>query len=229
MSGGLGRREPTDWAHVDKYPLAAAPTAAAPGSPVVLGINWYEAFDRPTLMADGRYWITSSSTLGQIRGGHAICVKPGTRVDNIGWWEFYDQGQEGACVGFSEARMMSLYNRTRYDGHWLYKQAQQVDNFEGDNYEGTEVRAGMDILRTLGPKRPTQSEPSAAAGISAYRWITGVDEVHRVIGMQLADQLNAVPLVNSWGRGYPHIVWMPDVVLARVLRENGEAVVATDR
>ena len=42
-------------------------------------------------------------------------------------------------------------------------------------------------------------------------------------------QLGAVPLLNSWGRGYPHVVWMPDAVFDRMIREDGEVALVTDR
>ena len=31
-----------------------------------------------------------------------------TTTGGEGWWDFYDQGTEGACVGFGCSRMMSL-------------------------------------------------------------------------------------------------------------------------
>ena len=223
----LGRREPPDFKHVERYPLSAAPGTAAPGSPVVLGIDWYSNFDKPVL-DNGRYWIGRGG-LGSIRGGHAICVKPGVRTDPLGWWDFYNQGNEGACVGFSESRMMSLYNRTRYDARWLYKRAQETDDWPGENYSGTSVRAGMNILRLEGHKRPAQDGPVGGAGIAAYRWLTTVDEILTVIAMPLARTLGAVPLLNSWGKWYPHITWMPGETLDRLLGQYGEATVATDR
>jgi hypothetical protein len=44
MNGPLGRRPPTDWAHVERFPLTAAPTANVP---VVIGINWYRSSTIP--------------------------------------------------------------------------------------------------------------------------------------------------------------------------------------
>src|SRR5262249_26468429 len=110
MAGKLGRREPRTWDHVDKYPLGALASAAQPTRvPVVLGINWYTNFDSP--VKDGlTYWI-GRGDLGTVRGGHAICARPWGVTDGAPWWDFYDQGSEGACVGFSASRMMTLLNR----------------------------------------------------------------------------------------------------------------------
>lgn len=225
----FGRREPSDWKHVERFPLTAATTPDSP-MPVVLGINWYEAFDWP-VPKDGRWWIKETN-LGPVLGGHAICVKPAVLTDPLEWWDFYNQNPYPECVGFSESRAKSLVDRTRYDARWLYAEAQKIDEWPGEDYDGTSVRAGLEILRTRGHRRRiagvTQAE-RPGDGISAYRWLTSVAEVHSVIKMPLADQLGAVPLLQTWGRTYPHIVWLPDSVLERLLDEYGEAATFTDR
>jgi hypothetical protein len=46
----------------------------------------------------------------------------------------------------------------------------------------------------------------------------------------VGDRLGAVGLLNSWGRdGYPHVVWMPDATLDRLIREDGEVGLVVDR
>ncbi len=225
----FGRKEPTDWKHVERFPLTTATTPARP-MPVILGINWYEAFDAP-FVKDGRFWLRDVN-LGAVLGGHAICVKPAVLTDPLAWWDFYDQGNEGSCVGFSESRAKSLVDRTRYGGRWLYKEAQKIDEWPGEDYEGTSLRAGLEILRTRGHRRlinGTLQQERVGDGIAAYRWATSVDEIHSIIKMPLADALGAVPLLQSWGRSYPHIVWLPDVALERLLNEYGEAATFTDR
>lgn len=229
MSHALGRREPTDWKHVDKYPLTADTTPTVPTA-VVLGVNWYSGFDTPVL-AGGRYWIKRTD-LGTIRGGHAVCIKPAYRTDPLGWWDFYNQGREGSCVGFACSRLSSLHNRTRYAARWLYQEAQKIDEWPGESYDGTSVRAGFEMLRSRGHRtllNNVTGEEKPAAGISEYRWATSVEQVHASIQMPLAITLGAIPLLNSWGRDYPHITWMPDEVLARLLAEDGEAGLVTDR
>jgi len=227
----LDRLVPPDWEHVIKYGLSAETTPDTP-TPVVLGINWYAAFDSPELDSKGRYWIGRGS-LGRLRGGHAIAVKCALKTDPLSWWDFYNQGSEGACVGFSCSRMMSLLNRARYEARWLYREAQKVDAWPGENYEGTSVRAGLDVLRSRGHCRVgllgKVYPEDVTAGISVYRWATSPEQVHDTIKMPLADSLNAVPLLNSWGRSYPHIVWLPDEVLFRLIQEDGEAGLVTDR
>src|SRR5215217_1884183 len=118
--GTLGRREPTDWEHVDKYPLRALPKDERPKDvSSAIGINWYPEFDRPTKGRDRRWRVAAPSSTSRRRGGHCICFMPPRVIDPTDWWIFYDQGHEGACVGEGESRMMSLINRRRYDPLWL--------------------------------------------------------------------------------------------------------------
>jgi hypothetical protein len=231
MAGPLGRREPQDWRHVERFALAALPAYERPlGVPGVLGINWYSNFDSPEL--DGNvWWIGRSSSLGSIRGGHAICAKARGLDDLMGWYDFYNQGAEGACVGYSEARMQSLNNRRRYGARDLYLAAQVIDGFpDTPPEEGTSVRAGLEILRTQGAKRVyrgTMYVSDVREGISTYRWATSWDEVRS--SLALLDSYDGVPLLNSWGRSYPHIVRITDEAGARVLNEGGEFAIVTDR
>jgi len=226
----LGRKAPTDWVHVERYPLTATTTPALP-VPSSIGINWYPEFDRPQKSADGR-WRVGTPRIGSTpRGGHCVCVLPVGLRDHASWWKFYDQGAEGACVGFGESRAMSLLNRHRYDARWLYKQAQLGDEWpDTPPGEGTSVRAGLDVLRTVGHIRIygrwSSGEPKASEGIAANRWAMSVDDWLTAIGRPGAGE---VPFLNSWGKSYPHIVWMPTSVIERLMREDGEFPIITDR
>jgi hypothetical protein len=228
MAGPLGRREPTDWAHVERFPLTAVrvPTRV----PVTIGVNWYQAFDNPQKDEKGHYWIGRTSNLGRLRGGHCVCLKPRGVKDPVAWWDFYNQGAEGACVGFGSSRMMSLLNRKRYDARWLYKEAQLVDEWtDTPPEEGTSVRAGMDILRRRGhriSRNGTSGAVEADEGIAANRWATDIGQVVTALGY---DGLGYCDILNSWGRGYPHLTRVPVEVLDRLLREDGEFTLVTDR
>lgn len=229
MSGPLGRKEPTDYQHFALYPLTVETTPDSP-VPVVLGINWYEGFDSP-VRKDNRWYIGLGSDWGGIRGGHAICVEHGWKGDVWQWRLFYNQTRN-SCVGFSESRMMSLLNRVKYDADWLYDEALKVDEWPGEADEGTSLRAGGNVLVNQGHRKwhAEGDEPEAQAdGISVYRWAQSVAEVHAALKNPRADTRGAVPLLNSWGTAYPQRVWLPDDALQRLLSENGEALIPTDR
>jgi hypothetical protein len=254
MAGALGRRTPTDWRHYEKFPLTAQSTPATP-APVAIGVNWYTDFDQP-VQKDGHYWIgLDAKQLGTVRGGHCVCLEPGDQLDanghvarrlqdGQGWWEFYDQGTEGACVGFGCSRMMSLLNRKRYDARWLWDWAKATDDWPetkpGDD-QGTSVRAACEILRSRGHvkwedayagrdyQQRDPETPSAGDGITVYRWARTAAEVHGVLKSPANDRLGAVRVLNSWGSSYPHRVWMPDETLQRLIDEDGEVALVTDR
>jgi hypothetical protein len=229
----LGRREPTDWRHVDKYPITALSAAETPkGVPVVIGVNWYTDFDRPQRVGN-RYLIgRDAANLGHIRGGHCVCIKPERMADPTDWWRVMDQGSEGACVGFGSTRAMMLLNRRRYDAFWLYYEAQKVDEWVGEDYDGTSVRAGMDILRDVGHRRTLKHrtyDVNPNDGIAANRWATSVDDVLTCLNSPRFAADGLVPILNSWGGDYPHYAWMPLDTLQRLLDESGEATIITDR
>jgi hypothetical protein len=215
-AGCLGRRAPTSWEHVDRYPLSALSAAETPTCvPVTIGINWYSNFDNP--VGDGtRWWIgRDHKNLGSIRGGHCVCIRPSSVVDSIAWWDFYDQGAEGACAGFGSSRMMTLLNRKRYTARWLWDWAKAVDEWADTNPgddNGTSVKAAMDVLRLRGHvpwqasyadmdyKQRDALAPHAADGISANRWATTVDQIRPVLASPLQEKLGGVQILNSWGR-----------------------------
>lgn len=197
------------------------------------------------------------------------------------WRRKYDQGREGACVGFSSSMMMSILNRMFYDAPWLYHEAQNRDEWsDTPPEEGTSVRAAMDVLRDVGHRRVldgVSQAPLPAFGIAANRWATDVNELrtciangspfvlgtnwytnfdtptvkriwfglvkeywigegplgsirggHAICCYAASDKRQAFGLVNSWGLSYP-LVWMPYTTMQRLLNEQGEATVITDR
>lgn len=97
----------------------------------------------------------------------------------------YDQGEEGACVGFAASWAMSILNRQFYDARWLYHEAQGVDEWPGENYSGTSVRAAMDVLRTVGHRflhRHRHEHMSELRhGIERNEWATTADQVRSCI------------------------------------------------
>ena len=110
---------------------------------------------------------------------------------NTNWRHLYNQGAEGACVGFASSLMMSILNRHFYDAPWLYRMAQEADEWpETPPEEGTSVRAGMDVLRAVGHRRRLVSQaanlatsyvPDLKHGIIENRWARNVDELRTCI------------------------------------------------
>jgi hypothetical protein len=89
-----------------------------------------------------------------------------------GW--FGDQGQTSACVGYSWTGWLTAGPTTQVTKNWdtyarsTYKTAQTLDEWEGEAYDGTSVRAGAKALQADGY-------------ITEYRWAWTIDEVVRAI------------------------------------------------
>jgi len=212
--------------------MDTVPTVA---TPVVIGVNWYRNFYEPVKKGT-RYWIgLDSKNLGKLMGGHCVCIKPTSLNDPRSWYYYYDQGEEGACVGFGSSRAMSLIERVRFDARWLYHEAQLVDAWDDTPpEEGTSVRAAFDILRSKGHVKVGRGNVSALTsdlnyGISVNRWAKTVDEVVACLNSPKLYDIGGVPILNSWGPYYPHIVYMPFETLQLLLDEYGEATLFTAR
>ena len=65
-----------------------------------------------------------------------------------------DQGPDGACVGFSfahEAAAKPQVHPTDYNlAMRIYRRAQQIDEWTGEDYDGTSVLAGAKVMKELG-------------------------------------------------------------------------------
>jgi hypothetical protein len=213
----------------------------------VIGVNWYSEFDTPVLdEKSGEYFIAKggASTLTTVRGGHCVCLEPGEQPDKDAEYVFYNQGQEGACVGFGWSRCMTLLNGEDYVARWLWDRAKERDEWAetkpGDN-NGTSVRAAAEVLVALGhvdwKKEYAHDEwqarekyaPDVTDGLKVFRWAKSAADVHAALGNKRADELGCVPILNSWGENYPHRVWLPDDVLERLIHEDGEVAIPTDR
>jgi len=207
-------------------------------TPVVAGTNWYADFDEPVWDERGRFWIVGRdhTSLGRVRGGHAYTFKPQHLTDAAGWWRFHDQGHEGSCVGWAIARCLSLLNRRdRYDALDIYHRAQRdYDEWAGEAYSGTSIRAGLDVVRIEGPHRVRGDKrvsiaPDPAHGIAENRWATDVSQMIEAMRSPRYLTMGRAPFCNSWGTDWPRLVWMPLDTIDRLIREDGELAIITDR
>lgn len=247
----LGRVPPVEWKHVDKYPMRAADIRAlAMPLPICIGVNWYRNFyeDRLIERKNGTRteWWVPEGDLGALLGGHALVLEPftgkhrdaATHKDGNDWWGWHDQVSEGICVSEACARLMAMLNRRRYQPRPIYDHAQTIDYWPGESYEGTSVDAGLATLRHLGAVPAKRGEQhfigrgqvarpfQAAHGIVENRWATDESDVFRVLG---DDSRQYAVWLNSWGRSYPHRVYVPRSVIERLRAEDGEFGIVVDR
>lgn len=93
-----------------------------------------------------------------------------------GWWG--DQGQVPMCVEFSWHHFLSdgpVTHLPKHAPYWtqgdLYYKAQKVDQWPGENYDGTSVRAGAKVLQSQG-------------WIDSYHWAFTLQDVINTILME---------------------------------------------
>lgn len=93
----------------------------------------------------------------------------------------YNQGVEGACVGMGTAGWASAYTyrnqlapNHKYLAFNIYHEAQRIDEWPGEDYDGTSVRAGLEVGRTEGfPLDGNQQR----LWVEEYRWATQVSDI----------------------------------------------------
>jgi hypothetical protein len=94
-----------------------------------------------------------------------------------------DQGEDGACVGFSwshelAARPVAVKGVTNGTALQLYYQAQQLDEWDGGEYPGANPEySGTSVL--AGAKAVV-----AQRHMGEYRWAFSLDDILRAIGNQ---------------------------------------------
>lgn len=89
-----------------------------------------------------------------------------------------DQGREGACVGFGWSAELAakpkVYPTTNEFALNVYRRAKQIDEWEGEDYDGTSVLAGAKAIMEI-----TNAEGVPLIG--GYDWAFGVHDVLRVV------------------------------------------------
>jgi hypothetical protein len=236
--GALGRRIPTSWEHVSKYPLRLM--AAPPVPPItverVLSLPAYRReLDQGTEGACTGFGSTWMMAILNRRLYHARQLY--LEAQKIDEWDDTPP-QEGSSV-----RAVMDVLRTR--GHWR--------RVNGTNFAPIpDARHGISENRWA--TKVDEIRACIAAGVpvtGGFNWYTAFDsEGIQKIGMDYwigrggdlgpirgghciciygaSDRRQAVKIVNNWGVTYP-LVWLPYTVLRRLLKEDGEASIVTDR
>lgn len=170
-----------------------------------------------------------------------------------------DQGPYPHCVGYAWRAWLSAAHLMTKGGPQpvnIYAEAQKVDEWPGEGYDGTSVRAGAKVLQALGH-------------ISAYAWAWSADDVAAFLlgnggtcvlgtawtgGMMRSDDRGFIApsgnvvgghaylavgysrtrgvfrLLNSWGRSWSQggRAWILGEHLDVLIRDGGEACAGTE-
>lgn len=171
-----------------------------------------------------------------------------------------DQGDLPACVGYAWAHWLKNAPITQKqlkqpDPLRYYMRAQQLDEWEGEDYAGTSVRGGAKALQEMGfvgaylwawnvteIEKAIKSVGPVVVGTNWYYSMfqpqeDGLLEVSGPLAGGHAYLLNGVNskkelfrIKNSWGRGWGDSgnAWISFEDMQRLLNEEGEACLATE-
>lgn len=171
-----------------------------------------------------------------------------------------DQGKFPHCVGYSWRQWLAsapLMTKGGPSPTYVYSEAQKVDEWPGESYDGTSVRAGAKVLQELGH-------------IKSYLWAFSADEVkiwvlnghgtvivgtnwyndmfqpdaegfvkitgnqaggHAYLCIGYSEDRGAFRFVNSWGTswGDKGRFWIAGDDLDKLIKESGEVCTATEQ
>lgn len=171
-----------------------------------------------------------------------------------------DQGREGACVGFAwahEAAAVPVKHPVlTQTAQAIYYEARRLDQWPGENYDGTSVIAGAKATQARGYLKEyrwafglnellvaVSRHGPAVLGVNWYDDMWDTDTAgflhvggriaggHAILMTGVNVRLRTVTLHNSWGRdwgvnGKAMLSWDD---LARLLAEDGEACIPVRR
>lgn len=174
-----------------------------------------------------------------------------------GWWG--DQGYSSECVGYAWAHWLEDGPVTHkgtppvVQPATIYEQAKLIDEWPGEDYDGTSVRAGAKVLQGLGYiteyrwafTMPALIHTLLEKGPVVFGswWYEGMDEPdergfirptgatlggHAYVLNGINTRSDKVRMKNSWNRTWGHNghAWISISDLAILLHREGEACLA---
>jgi hypothetical protein len=230
---GLGRRVPPDFVHVDKYPYSAVagpvPGRVEASLPLPRYRGLYDQGRRQACVGFASTWMTS--LLNRRRYDPLWLWNQAKVRDTIPETEFGDRNQTTLRAALDVLRLEG--HRRVWGRHVAPPQlgegiaenrwATSVDQIRTSIESGVPVVLGVNWYASF--NRPERVGNCSWIGRGSLGRLLGG---HAVCVYRASDRLEAVGLVNSWGDRYP-LTMLPYATLDRLLREDGEATLVTDR
>lgn len=171
-----------------------------------------------------------------------------------------DQGPYPYCVGYAWRQWLSsalLKTKTGPAAQTIYAEAQKIDEWPGENYAGTSVRAGAKVMQNLGhissylwawdvPTIKGWILSGAGTVVVGTLWFEGMFTPdpkgfvnltgpeaggHAYLLAGYSTERDAFRIVNSWGRAWGESgrAWLSGPDLATLLGRDGEAATAVEQ
>lgn len=243
-SGGLGRRTPVDWTHVSKYPIRGV-LQASPSITVERHFQlpwWHWTHDQGSEGACvGHGTGMTMAIVNTKQRREAGAPKPWTARYDCFWlwdrakerdsWPDTNPGDDNgtsvdaACQVARDIGLLPLDKRHTkttpqiLDGIETYRWATSVDDMRVAIAGGGPVTIGVNWYENF------DAPEKGWIGKGDLGKIRGG---HCVCIYGASDRRQAFRLKNSWGKNYP-LVWLPYEVMERLIKEDGEASIITDK
>jgi hypothetical protein len=256
---GKGRRVPVSFAHVEKYPLrAVAPRTIDKAEKIWRLPYWHKKHDQgrqgscvghgwamERAIANTRQNILAHSPWPTVRRYNPLEIWDDAKL--LDEWADTNPGDDNGTSVHAGGDSLRLHGAQRVKSINMVNgvPVPNVGQYIVDPAEGIDVvrwATTVDEMRTaiasIGP---------VVIGINWYTnfnapvpvindWWIGRDSVnlgsidggHCICLYGVSDRRQAFKVKNSWGRDYPE-VWLPFVTMTRLLSEDGEAALVTDR
>ncbi len=229
----LGRRVPTDWRHVERYKFAVIAPHAVANVEQTLSLPAYRAqYDQRqegACVGFAASWMMS--ILNRRRYNPWWLWDEAKKVDH--WPDTNPGDGQGTSVraamdvlrGLGHVRVYRGQDRpaSLREGITENRWATSVDEVRTCLASGVAITLGINWYRNF--DAPVRRKGSWWIGEGRLGSIRGG---HAVCVYRASDRLQAVGLVNNWGARYP-LVLLPYATLERLLWEDGEAAMITDR
>jgi len=241
---GLGRRTPTDWEHVEKYPLRAlaleVPSVAEKG----LGLPWWwKSHDQGNRSACVGFGLSSERAITNHRQRLLATGQDVTYRYAADW--LYDEalkidewpgeadngtslraGYEILVMRGHRRMQRGVIGAESYEqGVTTYRWAQTIDEIRAAIYANLAVAIGVNWYASL--FLPFQKVPGGESWVSIELG-SQVAGGHCVCLYRMSDRRQAFRVMNSWGDSWEPS-WLSYKDMQRLLDEDGEAAVITDR
>lgn len=225
----LGRVVPPDWEHVEKYPYRATLRAASVERTLPLPYQYRPHYDQGVegaCVAFGISWMMS--ILNRRKYNPWPLYDMATQNDGLSDTPPGTTSRAGFEVALHHGlwvvhRKVSATLSDPAHGIAEYRWATNVDDIRRAIQAGNPVGFGTNWYSNF--DRPEKVGNAYWIGRGDLGWVRGG---HFYCGFKASDKREAFGLVNSWGTAYP-IVWMPYQTVERLLREEGECGLVTDK
>jgi hypothetical protein len=255
----LGRFLPDDWDHLEKYGYSAlnVPTVEKVNKTLVLP-RWHWEHNQGQEGSCVGHGGSLERAIVNYNQRRLAGRKPyAVRYDPIWGWNEAKRGDEWPETNPGDdngTSVRAFYDVMRIQGHRRIKTNGIAIGSDGrplvlDNSEKPDPTEGVSTNRWATTVDEIRTALAAGLpvtiGVNWYRnfyspvkrgseyWI-GLGDLGAILGGHCvviygaSDLRQAVRIKNSWGRSYP-LVWLPYTVMARLLREYGEAALVVDR